>query len=234
MYKEKYIPKHIAIIMDGNGRWAKKRFLARKFGHREGGKTLKKITEHCDKIGIEQLTVYAFSTENWNRPKEEVLALMELLEEYIDKFINENKASNLKIKVIGDKTRLTKKLQEKIKLVEEISNTNMGITLNLAINYGGRDEIIRATKKISSDIKNNLINIESINEESFVNYLDNNIADPEILIRTSGEYRLSNFLLWQLAYTEIFIVDKLWPDFSAEDIDIVIEQFNKRERRFGE
>ncbi len=234
MDKNKNIPKHIAIIMDGNGRWAKKRLLTRKFGHREGAKTLKKITEYCEKIGIENLTVYAFSTENWKRSEKEVNDLMNLLEEYIDKFIAENEDTNLKVKIIGDKTRLSENLQNKIKTIEEISLNHTGISLNLAINYGGRDEIVRATKKMANDIKNEIVHIDSINEETFVNYLDNDVVDPEILIRTSGEFRLSNFLLWQIAYTEIFIIDKLWPDFTEKDIDDVIEKFKNRERRFGE
>ncbi len=234
MDKNKNIPKHIAIIMDGNGRWAKKRFLSRKFGHREGAKALKKITEYCDSIGIKNLTVYAFSTENWKRSDKEVNDLMNLLEEYIDKFIKDNNDTNLKIKIIGDKTRLNENLRKKIDKIEQISLNHTGINLNLAINYGGRDELVRATKKIVNDIKNEVVHIDSINEETFVNYLDNNIVDPEILIRTSGEFRLSNFLLWQIAYTEVFIVDKLWPDFNEKDIDDIIKKFENRERRFGE
>ncbi len=234
MKKNNNVPKHIAIIMDGNGRWAKKKLLGKKFGHREGAKTLKKITEYCQSIGVQNLTVYAFSTENWKRSEKEVSDLMSLLEEYIDKFIQENEDTNLKIKVIGDKSRLSTNLQKKIKVIQEISEQHTGINLNLAINYGGRDEILRATKKIANDIKDGIKHIDSINEETFVNYLDNDVEDPEILIRTSGEFRLSNFLLWQLAYTEIFIIDKLWPDFKKEDIDDIIEEFNKRERRFGE
>ncbi len=229
------IPEHIAMIMDGNGRWAKKRFLKRSYGHKEGAKALKIVTEHCQKIGVKYLTVYAFSTENWKRPEEEVKALMKLLNEYIDKFIEENDDTDLKVKVIGDKSALDIDLQKKIAHIEEISKDKTGICLSLAINYGGRDEIVRATKKMLVDIKDNDIKVDSITEEVFGNYLDTaKIPEPEILIRTSGEFRISNFLLWQIAYTEIFILNKLWPEIRAKDIDNVINEFNKRDRRFGE
>ncbi len=233
MKKEKI--RHIAIIMDGNGRWAKKRLLPNKLGHREGAKVLKKITEHCDEIGLQYLTVYAFSTENWNRSEKEVDDLMALLSEFLDEYISDNDKNNIVIKVIGDKNRLEKSIVEKICTIEKLSENKKGVQLNLAINYGGRDEIVRSVKKICEDVSRGKVREREITENLFSSYLDTKeIIDPEILIRTSGESRVSNFLLWQIAYTEIFNVKKLWPDFNKKDINEVIEEFKNRNRTFGE
>ncbi len=233
MKKEKI--RHIAIIMDGNGRWAKKRLLPNKLGHREGAKVLKKITEYCDEIGLQYLTVYAFSTENWNRSEKEVDDLMALLSEFLDEYISNNDKNNIVIKVIGDKNRLEKSIVEKICTIEKLSENKKGVQLNLAINYGGRDEIVRSVKKICEDVSRGKVREREITEKLFSSYLDTKeIIDPEILIRTSGESRVSNFLLWQIAYTEIFNIKKLWPDFNKKDIDEVIKEFKNRNRTFGE
>ncbi len=228
------LPKHIAIIMDGNGRWAKKRFMPRSFGHRAGAQTLNKLIKEADKLGIEHITVYAFSTENWTRSEEEVSSLMDLMREYIDDYIKDNKKSNIKVDVIGDISKLALDLREKIKRLEEISSFKTGLKLHIAINYGGRDEIVRAIKKMCVDINEGKINCADIDEEKFSCYLDTeNIPDPELIIRTSGEFRLSNFLMWQSAYSEFYITDKLWPDFDVSELLKAIEQYQKRERRFG-
>ena len=224
---EKQIPNHIAIIMDGNGRWAKRRGLPRTFGHKEGAAALRKIITHAAKIGVKYLTVYAFSTENWKRSQEEVSALMFLFKSYIkneEKNIMEN---NIRFMVSGRKDNVSSSLLEAIGNLQEKSKNNTGLTFNIAFNYGGRAEIVDAINKILKSGK------ESINEDEFSKYLYNDIPDPELLIRTSGELRISNFLLWQIAYSEIYIKDTLWPDFNEEELDKAIEVFNKRDRRFG-
>lgn len=224
---EKQIPNHIAIIMDGNGRWAKKRGLPRTFGHKEGAASLRKIITHAAKIGVKYLTVYAFSTENWKRSQEEVSALMFLFKSYIkneEKNIMEN---DIRFMVSGRRENVSKSLLEAIDTLQEKSKNNKGLTFNIAFNYGGRAEIIDAVNKILKSGK------DSIDEKEFSEYLYNNIPDPELLIRTSGELRISNFLLWQIAYSEIYITDTLWPDFDEEELDRAIEVFNKRDRRFG-
>lgn len=227
-------PRHIAIIMDGNGRWAKKKLLPTKLGHREGAKTLEKIAKYCNDIGLEYLTVYAFSTENWNRNKKEVNELMDLLREFLDKLIRENKDTTIKIKIIGRRTKLSVDILEKIEVLEKLTEKKQGLQLNLAIDYGGRDEILRTIKKICSDIEYNKIDYTKLEENHIEKYLDTKeIVDPDILIRTSGESRLSNFLLWQIAYSEIFYIDELWPDFTKKNIDTILEQFKTRVRRFG-
>lgn len=228
------LPKHIAIIMDGNGRWAKKRFMPHSFGHRAGAQALNKLIKEADKLGIEHITVYAFSTENWTRPKEEVDSLMDLMREYIDDYIKDNKKSNIRVDAIGDLSRLALDLQEKIKRLEEISSIKTGLRLHIAINYGGRDEIVRAVKKICGEVYDGKIGNSDINEETFSRYLDTkDIPDPELIVRTSGELRLSNFLMWQSAYSEIYITDKLWPDFDINELLKAIKQYQSRERRFG-
>lgn len=224
---EKQVPKHIAIIMDGNGRWAKKRGLPRTFGHKEGAAALRKIITHAAEIGVKYLTVYAFSTENWKRSQEEVNALMFLFKSYIkneEKNIMEN---NIRFMVSGRKENVSESLLEAIDKLQDKSKNNTGLTFNIAFNYGGRAEIIDAVNKILKSGK------ESIDEEEFSKYLYNDIPDPELLIRTSGELRISNFLLWQIAYSEIYITDTLWPDFDERELDIAIESYMKRDRRFG-
>lgn len=231
---EKVLPKHIAIIMDGNGRWAKKRILPKKMGHRAGADALKKIIEKLQNTGIEHLTVYAFSTENWKRSKEEVDDLMLLLKEYIGTYIKENDKSNVKIDIIGDLSALTEDLRNDILKLEEISSKKTGINLHIAINYGGRDEIIRAMKKMYKDISCGKVLIDNISEVQFSQYLDTKeYKDPELIIRTSGELRLSNFLTWQSAYSEFYFTDKLWPDFTYEDLQEALKVYQSRERRFG-
>ncbi|MGL4402971.1 MAG: isoprenyl transferase [Fusobacteriaceae bacterium] len=224
---EKEIPQHLAIIMDGNGRWAKKRFLPRTIGHNEGAKTLRKILTHSQKLGIKYLTVYAFSTENWKRAEEEVGALMALFKKYLQSEEKEFMKNDVRFIVSGRREGINSELLEAIDRVEKNTSQNRGITLNLAFNYGGRSEIIDAVNKIIESGEKN------ITEESFRKYLYNDIPDPELLIRTSGEIRISNFLLWQIAYSEIYITEKFWPDFNERDLEIAIESYRKRERRFG-
>lgn len=224
---EKQIPNHIAIIMDGNGRWAKKKGLPRTFGHKEGAVALRKIITHAAKIGVKYLTVYAFSTENWKRSQEEVSALMFLFKSYIkneEKNIMEN---NIRFMVSGRRENVSKSLLEAIDTLQEKSKNNSGLTFNIAFNYGGRAEILDAVNRILKSGRT------EITEEEFSKYLYNNIPDPELLIRTSGELRISNFLLWQIAYSEIYVTDTLWPDFDEKELDKAIESYNKRERRFG-
>lgn len=224
---EKKIPKHIAIIMDGNGRWAKKRGLARTFGHMEGAKTLKKIMEYLPKINVEYLTVYAFSTENWNRSDEEVSTLMSLFLKYIKKEKKNMIKNEIRFFVSGRKDNVPKNLLEEIEKLQEETKNNKRLTLNIAFNYGGRAEIIDAVNKL---LENNEKNID---EKIFLKYLYNDFPDPDLVIRTSGESRISNFLLWQIAYSEFYITDVLWPDFDEKEIDKAIENYSKRDRRFG-
>ncbi len=220
--------------MDGNGRWAKKRLLPKKLGHKQGAENLRKIAKRCDQLGVKVLTVYAFSTENWKRSDEEVEDLMDLLETYIGQFYIDDESSLLRINIIGDMSRLRQSLQDKLNDVMEKSKNNSGLKLNIAINYGGRDEIRRAVQGLATDIKNNVLSIEDIDENRIGAYLDTREdADPELVIRTSGEFRLSNFMLWQIAYSEFFVTDKLWPDFNNDDLEKAIESFTKRDRRFG-
>ncbi len=230
----KNVPNHIAIIMDGNGRWAKKRLIPKVLGHRQGAETLRKISRHCDRLGVKVLTVYAFSTENWKRSEEEVKDLMNLMGEYIEKFYTDDESKHIRVNIIGDITRLDEKLQEKLVDIMEKSKNHKGLKLNIAINYGGRDEIRRAVKQIAQDVKSGNIDSELIDEKLIDSYLDTKEdLDPELVIRTSGELRLSNFLLWQVAYSEFFITDKLWPDFGEKDLEEAINTFTNRDRRFG-
>jgi|BioPla2DNA2_1021312.scaffolds.fasta_scaffold07378_4 undecaprenyl diphosphate synthase len=232
--KNMNIPNHVAIILDGNGRWAKKRKMPRNYGHTQGSKVLEKICEEAYKIGIKYLTVYAFSTENWIRPKEEVDALMKLLRNYLSTSIKTSMKNNMKVRIIGDKSALPEDMQESIRKLEEATVNNSGLHFQVAINYGGRDEIIRAVKAISQDIKMNKMDINDIDVTVFERYLDTaDIPDPDLLIRTSGEVRLSNFLLWQLAYTEFYFPEVLWPDFNKEELWKAVEYYNGRKRKFG-
>lgn len=224
---DKNIPNHIAIIMDGNGRWAKKRGLARSFGHIEGAKSLRKIIEHSAKIGVKYLTVYAFSTENWKRATEEVSILMNLFAKYIKNERKTLEKNNIRFFVSGRKDNVSKKLLEEIENLEELTKNNDRMTLNIAFNYGGRNEIIDGINKILEE------KLEKIDETAFGKYLYNNFPDPDLVIRTSGEMRISNFLLWQLAYSEIYVTDVLWPDFNEEELEKAIKNYNQRDRRFG-
>ncbi|MBR2280004.1 MAG: isoprenyl transferase [Ruminococcus sp.] len=228
------LPKHIGIIMDGNGRWAKKRKLPRSAGHNAGGKVFRKITRYCSDIGIKYLTVYAFSTENWKRPKEEVDALMKLFKDYLEEALSDFKDDSIVVRFIGDKTPFSDDLKALMIENEEGSKDRDGMVLNIAMNYGSRDEIVRAVKNISKDVKDGKLDIDSI-DESLVsdNLYTAGQPDPDLIIRPSGEYRISNFLLWQSAYTEFVIMNKLWPDFKEKDLDEAIEIFNNRNRRFG-
>ncbi|WP_297631389.1 isoprenyl transferase [uncultured Clostridium sp.] len=228
------IPKHIAIIMDGNGRWAKKRKLPRTMGHKAGVETIRRVLKEADRIGIKYMTLYAFSTENWKRPKDEVGALMKLLVQYLRQEINELHKKGVKINVLGDMSMLPKECREEIKKAKEKTKDNSGITMNIALNYGGRNEIIRGIKKLALEIKEGNIDISDINEEMFENYLyTKDIPDPDIIIRPSGEQRLSNFLLWQCAYSEFWYSDICWPDFKEKDLHQAIYDFQQRDRRFG-
>lgn len=232
--KENIYPDHIAIIMDGNRRWARKNNLEVKEGHKKGAETLEKIAKYCNNIGIKYLTVYAFSTENWKRSEEEVGALMILLQNYLNDFSKRADTENIKIKVLGDISVLSKGMQNSINKAIERTKGNTGLTLNIAFNYGGRAEITYVLKQIAKEIKNNNIKIEDINEELISNNLyTKGQPDPDLLIRTSGELRTSNFLPWQIAYTEFYFDDKYWPDFSEEDLLKAIENYKVRNRKFG-
>lgn len=228
------IPQHVAIILDGNGRWAKKRGMPRNYGHVQGSKNVERICEDAYKMGIKYLTVYAFSTENWNRPKDEVDALMKLLRNYMKTCLKTAEKNRMKVRVIGDISRLDEDIRKRILELEKASEHNDGLNFQIAINYGSRDEMIRAMRKMAADVKEGALAPEEISEEVFERYLDtHDIPDPDLLIRTSGELRLSNYLLWQLAYTEFYFTDVPWPDFTKEELLKAIEQYNNRDRRFG-
>lgn len=228
------IPNHVAIIMDGNGRWAKKRLMPRNMGHVQGARTVEQIIEDAYNLGIKYLTVYAFSTENWKRPQDEVNALMRLLKDYLKNCIKRANKNNMRVRVIGDKTGLEQSIQDKIQELEEVSAKNTGINFTIAINYGSRDEMVRAMRRMMEDCKNGDLLPSEVSEEVFQSYLDtSDLPDPDLLIRTSGELRLSNYLLWQLAYTEFYFTDVLWPDFNKAELEKAIEYYNGRDRRFG-
>lgn len=228
------VPKHIAIILDGNGRWAKAKGMPRTYGHTIGAKNVETISRAAYNMGVKYLTMYAFSTENWSRPNDEVTALMGLLSEYIKTCMRTAKKDNLRVRFIGDLSKLDSKLQDSIKTLEEYSSQFTGLTLTIAINYGSRDEITRAVKKIAEDSKSGKINSEEIDEKVISSYLDTkDIPDPDFMIRTSGEQRLSNYLLWQLAYSEFYFTPVAWPDFSPDELKKAIEEYDKRNRRFG-
>ena len=228
------IPQHIAIILDGNGRWAKKKGMPRNFGHTQGSKNVERICEDAYKMGVKYLTVYAFSTENWKRPKDEVDALMNLLRNYMKTCLKTAEKNRMRVRVLGDKTALDDDIRTRIAELEDATKNNDGLNFQIALNYGSRDEMVRAMKKMSLDIKNGKIEAEQIDEKLFETYLDtHDIPDPDLMIRTSGEQRLSNYLLWQLAYSEFYFTDVLWPDFTKEDLAKAIEYYNGRDRRFG-
>lgn len=228
------MPKHVAIIMDGNRRWAKNKGLDVRQGHKEGAKTLEKIVRYANKIGLQYITVYAFSTENWKRAKEEVGALMLLLQNYLDDYSKRADTENIKVKVLGDISALSEGMQKSIKKCMERTKENTGVTFNIALNYGGRDELIKAIKKISRDVKENKLQVENITEETISNSLYTaGQPDPELLIRTSGELRTSNFLPWQIVYSEFIFLDKNWPDFTEEDLDCAIKIYQTRNKRMG-
>ncbi len=226
MYNQN-VPTHIAMIMDGNGRWAKEKGLKRTAGHEKGAEVVRDITTYCAKIGVQYLTMYAFSTENWKRPKLEVEYLMKLLDRYLKNELKVYLENNIKFKAIGDLARFSKSLQERIKITEEKTSQNSGLTQVLALNYGSKDEIVRAVKKLNEQ------NLEPT-EQNLESCLDTaGIPDVDIMIRTSGEVRLSNYLLWQNAYAEMFFTQTYWPDFNSNELDDIISDFNSRERRFG-
>ncbi|MBC5743100.1 isoprenyl transferase [Lachnospiraceae bacterium MD308] len=228
------IPQHVAIILDGNGRWAKSKGMPRNYGHAQGSKNVEKICEEAWRMGIKYLTVYAFSTENWNRPKDEVDALMKLLRNYMKTCLKTAKKNDMKIRVIGELQRLDEDIRSRIAELEEATKENGGLNFQIAINYGSRDEIVRAVRKLAADCAKGKVNAEDIDEQVFEGYLDtHDIPDPDLMIRTSGELRLSNYLLWQLAYTEFYFTDVLWPDFSKEELIKAIEHYNARDRRYG-
>lgn len=228
------IPKHIAIIMDGNGRWAKKRFLPRLAGHKAGSETLREIIATCGELGVEHLTVYAFSTENWGRPEEEITGLFNLLRGYLDTELETLDRQGIRINAIGDLSKLPKDLRQRIDAAMAQTKQHTTLQLNIALNYGGRDELIKAVQSLAQDVKEGAIEIDEIQESVFEEKLFTKcIPDPELLIRTSGELRLSNFLLWQLAYSEFYFTDVLWPDFKKAELLAAIEEYQNRKRRFG-
>lgn len=229
-----HLPRHIAIIMDGNGRWAQKRGLPRSLGHRSGVEALREIVKACNKLKIEVLTVYAFSTENWRRPKDEIGVLMSLLTEYLKSELLELQQNNVRLRTMGKINDLPFDVQQEIVRAVESTCNNTGLIFNIALNYGGRAEIIDAVKHLSREVLNGKIRVEDIDEQSFSETLNTQgLGDPDLLIRTSGEMRISNFLLWQLAYTEIVVVRELWPDFKEENLLEAIKVYQGRERRFG-
>lgn len=228
------LPVHIGIIMDGNGRWAKKRGLPRKAGHSVGAKTFRKITRYCSDIGIKYLTVYAFSTENWKRPEDEVRSLMKLFKSYLEEALADFKDDSIVVKFIGDKAPFDEDLRNLMIENEESSKDRDGMVLNIAMNYGSRDEIVRAVKNICNDVQSGAVLPENIDEQLISDYLyTSGQPDPDLIIRPSGEYRISNFLLWQSAYTEFVIMNKLWPDFETSDLDEAIKIYSQRNRRYG-
>ncbi|MBQ8947393.1 MAG: isoprenyl transferase [Lachnospiraceae bacterium] len=228
------VPEHVAIIMDGNGRWAKARGMPRTYGHTEGAKRVADVTRAAGELGIKYVTVYAFSTENWSRAEEEVGALMKLFRGYLKTCTRDADENNMRIRIIGDRTRLDKDIQEAMSKVEAHTASYNRVTLTLAINYGGRDELTRAVKRLAGDVRNGALSEEDITSETISSYLDApDIPDPDLMIRTCGEQRISNFLLWQLAYTELYFTDVAWPDFGAEELRRAVEAYGNRDRRFG-
>ena len=229
------IPKHIAIIMDGNGRWAKSKGLSRIIGHSEGTKRIKEIVKAAKETGVKIVTVFAFSTENWNRPKNEISMLFSYLNDFLKNYKNELMKENIKLRIIGRRDKLNANTVKKIEEVENATSKNDALIFNIAIDYGGRWDIVEAVKKVLADFQDSKITREQITEGSFGSYLElGGLSDPELLIRTSGEERISNFLLWNLAYTEFYFPDIYWPDFTKEELNKAIEVYSKRERRFGE
>ena len=234
MGNERKIPRHVAIILDGNGRWARAKGMPRNYGHIQGAKTVEVICEAAYKMGIEYLTVYAFSTENWNRPQDEVDALMKLLRNYMKNCLKTAEKNRMSVRVIGDKTRLDDDIRESIAELEEATKNNDGLHFQIAINYGGRDEIVRAVKNLNADIAAGKVAADAVNEEVLNSYLDTcGLPDPDLLIRTCNEQRISNFLLWQLAYTEFYFTPVAWPDFSKEELEKAVDAYNRRDRKYG-
>ena len=228
------IPNHVAIILDGNGRWAKSKGMPRNYGHTVGAKNVETVCRAADELGIKYLTLYAFSTENWNRPQNEVNALMKLLEGYLKTCIKTADKNNMRVRVIGEITRLSNAFQQRIHELETASASNTGLNLTIAINYGSRDEILRAVRHMVEDAREGKLETKDIDENVFSSYLDTReLPDPDLLIRTSGEQRLSNYLLWQLAYSEFYFTDVPWPDFHKKELELAIEAYNKRDRRYG-
>jgi len=227
------IPKHIGIIMDGNGRWAKKRMMPRNMGHKKGAEVFQDITRYCNELGLESVTFYAFSTENWKRPEEEVNGIMSLLKEYLKKAFDYEKENN-RIVFLGDKSAFSGELLELMLEIEEKTKDRTGMTLNIALNYGARNEIVAAAKEIARKVKDGGLSVDEITEDVFSNHLyTRGQPDPDFILRPSGEKRISNFLLWQIAYSEFIYMDVLWPDFTRKDLDEAIIEFNRRNRRFG-
>lgn len=232
--QEQKVPRHVAIILDGNGRWAKAKGLPRNMGHVEGARTVEKICEEAYRMGIQYLTVYAFSTENWNRPGDEVDALMRLLRNYMKTCLKTAEKNRMCVRVLGEKSRLDQDIRERIQELEEATVNNDGLHFQIAINYGGRDEITRAMRQMGQDIQRGALNSRDITEETVSRYLDTHgIPEPDLLIRTCGEQRISNFLLWQLAYTEFYFTSVAWPDFDREELVKAVEAYNQRDRRYG-
>lgn len=228
------IPQHIAIILDGNGRWAKKKGMPRNYGHAQGSKNVERICEDAYKMGVKYLTVYAFSTENWKRPKDEVDALMNLLRNYMKTCLKTAEKNRMRVRVLGDKTALDDDIRSRIAELEKATKNNDGLCFQIALNYGSRDEMVRAMRKMCADCKAGVLEPEQVDEKMFEAYLDtHDIPDPDLMIRTSGEQRLSNYLLWQLAYSEFYFTEVLWPDFTKEELVKAIEYYNGRDRRFG-
>lgn len=234
MDKTLNVPNHVAIILDGNGRWAKAKGMPRTYGHIQGAKTVEEICEVAYNMGIKYLTVYAFSTENWNRPKEEVDALMKLLRNYMKNCLKRANQNNMCVRVIGEKSRLDDDIRRSIEELEEATKNNTGLHFSIAINYGGRDELVRTTRKLAEKAATGELKPEDITEEMINNNLDTaGLPDPDLMIRTCNELRISNFLLWQLAYTEFYITPVAWPDFSKEELEKAVEAYNRRDRRYG-
>lgn len=228
------VPRHLAVILDGNGRWAKAKGMPRNYGHAQGSKNVEDMCEIVYNRGIEYFTVYAFSTENWNRPDDEVAALMKLLRDYMKNCIKRANKNNMKVRVIGDKTGLAEDLRESIARLEEATKDNTGLKFTIAINYGSRDEITRAVRKIAEKISKGELETQEVTEELIASELDTEgMPDPDLMIRTSGEQRISNFLLWQLAYTEFYFTPVHWPDFNKEELEKAIQAYESRDRRYG-
>ena len=228
------IPQHVAIILDGNGRWAKSKGMPRNYGHAQGSKNVERICEDAYRMGVKYLTVYAFSTENWSRPQDEVDALMKLLRNYMKTCLKTAAKNDMKVRVIGDISRLDEDIRTRIQELTEATKDNGGLNFQIAINYGSRDEILRAVRRLAEDCVEGRLAPAQIDEAAFESYLDtHDIPDPDLLIRTSGELRLSNYLLWQLAYTEFYFTDVPWPDFTKEELAKAIEHYNARDRRYG-
>ena len=233
-YDKENMPKHIAIIMDGNRRWAKAKGKPASFGHKEGAKTLEKIVRYANKIGLKYITVYAFSTENWKRAEDEVSALMLLLQNYLDDYSKRADSENIKVKILGDITAFSQGMQKSIINCMERTKNNTGVNFCIALNYGGRNEIVGAVKKIAQEVKEGKIDINQIDEKTISDRLYTElIPDPDLVVRTSGEIRLSNFLPWQTVYSELLFIEKNWPDFTEEDLDNAIIEYQKRTRKFG-